>query len=197
MGALIISEFLSLDGFYADADGGLDWVVADDEHHDYSITLLERADLLLFGRTTWEIFESYWPTVSDDPGAPEREVVVGRKLDRLPKIVYSSSLVDPGWRTTVSPAVVREEVEELKARTSGLLVVFGSGELVKDLVREGLVDEFHLLVQPVALGSGLPLFGRGVRTDLVLTSSTALRSGVVRQFYAPAAGPVERINYAS
>jgi dihydrofolate reductase len=102
-----------------------------------------------------------------------------------------------GWSLTMTPSVVRGEVEALKVGTSGLLVVFGSGELVKDLARHGLIDEFHLLVQPVALGSGLPLFDPGLRTDLVLTSSTALRSGVVRQFYAPAVGPVERINYSS
>lgn len=197
MGALIVSEFLSLDGFYADADGGLDWVVADDEHHDYSIALLERAGLLLFGRKTWEIFEAYWPAVGDETRAPEREIVIGRELDRLPKIVYSSSLADPGWRTTVRPKLDRSELEDLKGSTPGHLVVFGSGELAQDLRRKGLVDEFHLLVQPVALGAGLPLFEPGLRTDLVLTSSVALRSGVVRQFYTPATGPVDRINYAS
>jgi hypothetical protein len=100
MGGIIVSEFVSIDGFYADPGGGLDWVTADDEHHDYSISLLERTGLLLFGRRTYEIFEAYWPRVADNPAATRRELAIGGLLDPIPKVVYPV----PGPTPAGSPA---------------------------------------------------------------------------------------------
>jgi dihydrofolate reductase len=197
VGRLIVSEFISIDGFYADLDGGLDWVVADDEHHDYSIALLERTGLLLFGRRTYEAFESYWPGIGEDPDAPGLEVAVGAALDRLPKMLYSHTRGSAGWGTTVRQEMVPAELAAVKEETSGEVVVFGSGRLVNALVRAGLVDAYHLLVQPVALGAGLSLFEPGRRADLAFDRCEPLHSGVVRMFYTPASGPVERVNYAS
>ena len=116
MGRLIVSEFVSLDGYYADTAGELDWVTADDEHHDYSIALLERTALLLFGRRTFEVFAGYWPRIGDDPAAPERERTVGAELDRLPKTVYSRTLdCLPGWHATLRADLVPAEVAAAKA----------------------------------------------------------------------------------
>ena len=197
MGGIIVSEFVSIDGFYADPGGGLDWVTADDEHHDYSISLLERTGLLLFGRRTYEIFEAYWPRVADNPAATRRELAIGALLDPIPKIVYSRSRSYSGWVATVRPQLAPAELVTAKAETDGDIVVFGSGRLAQDLARARLVDEYHLLVQPVALGGGAPLFEPGRRTDLVLRRCEPLRSGVIRHFSVPATSPVERTNYSS
>ena len=71
MARLVVSEFVSMDGFFTDASSGLDWVTADEEHHEYSVALLERTALLLFGRLTWELFRECWPAVeSDDEALP-------------------------------------------------------------------------------------------------------------------------------
>lgn len=200
-GRIVVSEFVSVDGFYGNTDGGLEWVVADDEHHDYSIQLLESTSLLLFGRTTWTTFHDYWPGRADDDGAPQHEREVAGLLDRTPKIVFSTSrsttATPEEWGTTVLSEVDRETVARLRAQADENVVVFGSGRLVWALQRLGLVDEYHLLVQPVALGAGLPLFEPGHRAELVLDRAEALRSGVVRHYYRPSSSPVRRINYAS
>jgi dihydrofolate reductase len=138
MGRVVASEFVSVDGFYADKGGGLDWVVADDEHHDYSTALLERASLLVFGRVTWPDFESYWPRVGDDPAAPEPERVVGALLERIPKVVFSGTLDTARWRSTVRPAVTAEEITGLRDRAAGDVVIFGSGQVVQAIGRLGL-----------------------------------------------------------
>ena len=115
MGGIIVSEFVSIDGFYADPGGGLDWVTADDEHHDYSISLLERTGLLLFGRRTYEIFEAYWPHVADNRAATRRELAIGALLDRIPKVVYSRTRSYSGWVTTVRPQLAPAELVTAKA----------------------------------------------------------------------------------
>jgi dihydrofolate reductase len=111
--------------------------------------------------------------------------------------VYSRTRSYSGWVTTVRPQLAPAELVTAKAETDGDIVVFGSGRLAQDLARAGLVDEYHLLVQPVALGGGAPLFEPGRRTDLTLRRCEPLRAGVIRHFSVPATGPVERINYSS
>jgi dihydrofolate reductase len=197
MGRIVVSEFVSVDGYYADDTGGLDWVTADDEHHNYSIALLEDTALLLFGRATWEIFQAYWPRIGGDPGAPQHELAVGALLDRIPKVVFSSTLSTDEWLTTVRPTAVAAEIAALRDQADGDVVIFGSGRFVQAIGRLGLIDEYQLLIQPVALGAGLPLFEPGRKVDLVLDRAEPLDSGVVRHFYRPAAGAVRRVNYAS
>ena len=197
MAGIVVSEFLSIDGCFADAAGGLDWVTADEEHHDYSVALLQRTAVLLLGRTTWELFRSYWPAVEHDPDAPKGERAVSALLNRVPKIVFSSTMRAPDWGTTVRRAVVPSEITALREEAAGELVVFGSGSLVQSLQRDGLVTDYHLLVQPVVLGAGRPLFEPGRRLDLLVHRVEQLRSGVVRHYSRPAHGPADRINYSS
>ena len=90
-----------------------------------------------------------------------------------------------------------DDLAALRDATDGDVVVFGSGRLVHALQRSGLVDEYQLLIQPVALGEGRPLFEPGRTLDLALIRSEQLRSGVVRHFPRPAGGPVSRVNYAA
>jgi dihydrofolate reductase len=197
MAGVVVSEFVSMDGFYADAAAGLDWVTADEEHHEYSVALLERAGLLLFGRITWELFREYWPTVESEDEAPAGERAISALLNRIPKVVISTTMTAADWSTTVRRELRADDVADLRNTTAGEIVVFGSGRLVRALQRTDLVDEYHLLIQPVVLGAGLRLFEPGLRLDLVLDHAEQLRSGVVRHFSRPARGPISRVNYAS
>lgn len=198
MRKLIVSNFVSVDGYFAGIDGDLDWVTADDEHHQYSVALLNSADLLLFGRNTYEVFKAYWPAVSPTPSTPRGEIEVAEKLNAIAKRVFSSSLQTTEWNTTVSRAVVSDEIAALKHQPGGNIVVFGSGTLVQSLARHHLVDEYHLLIQPVVLGHGKPMFllDPGERLNLTLMRTEPCASGVVRHYYAPAADMVKRLNYS-
>lgn len=184
MGELIVSEMLSLDGFYADAEGALDWIVGDEEQHRYWMRLLERTALLLYGRRTWEGARGYWPGVADSDDAADYEVVVARRLGEIPKAVVSSTLGGLDWSAATWRTL--DPVREAKKSTAGTVVVFGSGPLVHALARADLVDEYQLIVQPVAVGAGSPLFEPGRLSELALVSSVALASGVVQQVYRPA-----------
>src|SRR5688500_7791701 len=101
MRRIILSEFISLDGYIAAEDDNLDWVTADEEHHLYSISLLDSADLLLFGGTTYKIFNDYWPNLPLEAPTPPNEIATAQKLNDLAKLVFSTHIKSFDWNTTV------------------------------------------------------------------------------------------------
>ncbi len=143
--------------------------------------MYERADALLLGRKTWEIWQAYWP--HHDKGDP-----VSQGINVLPKYVPSSTLTDPAWQNT---HVIKDDVEaavrDLKQNPGRELQVHGSGELLRWLLERDLVDELNLLLYPVVVGDGLRLFPeRGQTHDLTLVESRSTPSGVTLQTYRPA-----------
>jgi dihydrofolate reductase len=196
--SIILSEFVSLDGFYAGPEGDLDWVIADEEHHSYSAALLDSADLLLFGSRTYRIFRDYWPKVPLSEPTPLNERSTARQLNAVAKIVYSRQLGTEGWNTSVRSNLDLEELRGLKAQTGRNIIVFGSGVLAQSLMRHDLIDEYHLLVQPVALSSGKAMFANlSRRLDLQVFKIERSESGVIRLYYRPILIGVARENYAS
>jgi dihydrofolate reductase len=188
---LIASEMLSVDGVH-EAPGGAEenqtrfdrggWVTAynDDEMWQFLNALFERADALLFGRKTWQIFERYWP--HHDSGDP-----MSHGINVLPKYVPSTTLKNPGWNTHVITGDVEAAIRELKAQPGRELQVHGSGELLRWLLERDLVDELNLRVYPVVVGDGGRLFPeRGQSHDLTLVESRTTPSGVTLQTYRPA-----------
>jgi dihydrofolate reductase len=141
----------------------------------------ERADALLLGRKTWEIWEPYWPL--HDSGDP-----VSHGINVLPKYVPSTTLTDPTWQNThVIGGDVEAAVRELKAKPGRELQVHGSGELLRWLLERDLVDELNLRLYPVVLGDGLRLFPEGGPThDLQLVESRSMSKGVTILTYRPA-----------
>ena len=189
---LTATMMLSVDGVYQGPGGpdedrrdGFDrggWVAPffDEETGQFVTSVFERADALLLGRRTWEIFEGYWP--HHDEGDP-----VSHGINVLPKYVPSTTLRDPGWNTNVISADVEAAVRDLKAKPGRELQVHGSGELLRWLLERDLVDELVLQVYPVVVGAGRRLFPEQGRShSLALVESRATPSGVSLQTYRPA-----------
>jgi dihydrofolate reductase len=190
---LTASEMVSLDGVHQgpggpdeDRRGGFErggWTAAhgDEESWRFLTSMFERADALLLGRKTWEIWEGYWP--HHDGGDP-----VSHGINVLPKYVPSTTLKDPTWQNThVISGDVEAAVRELKAKPGRELQVHGSGVLLRWLLDRDLVDELNLRLVPVVVGDGLRLFpDRGPTHDLTLIESRSTPSGVTLLTYRPA-----------
>jgi len=188
---LTATEMLTLDGVYQgpggpDEDrrnaferGGWTAAHADEEMGPYLTAMFERADALLLGRRTWEIWEPYWPLHDDGP--------FGHAINTLPKYVPSTTLRDPTWHNThVINGDVEAAIRELKARPGGELQLHGSGQLLRWLLEHDLVDELILRLYPVVVGDGLRLFGEhGPTHDMALVESRSLASGVMLLTYRP------------
>ena len=188
---LTASMMVTLDGVYQgpggpdeDRRGGFErggWTQAhaDPDMGPFLTAMFERADALLLGRKTWEIWLPYWPNHDDNP--------FGHAINVLPKYVPSTTLKDPTWQNThVLDGDVEAAVRELKARPGRELQVHGSGVLLRWLLEHDLVDELNLRISPVIVGDGLRLFPEHGQThDLELVESRALPSGVMIQTYRP------------
>lgn len=184
--------FLTLDGVYQgpggpdeDRRGGFDrggWLApyADPEGRRFITSVYERADGLLLGRVTWQIWEAYWP--HHDAGD-----AVSHGINVLPKYVPSTTLTDPTWQNThVIRGDVEAAVRQLRAASGRELQVHGSGALLRWLLERDLVDELNLLIHPIVVGDGLRLFPEhGETHDLELVESRSVRSGVTIQTYRP------------
>jgi dihydrofolate reductase len=187
MGRIVVTEFVSLDGVVEDP-GGVEgfrhggWTFAIDRGEEGDAFKLDealRAEGLLLGRATYEVFAAAWPTRSGE---------FADRFNSMPKYVVSSTLEDPAWNnTTVIRGDVVQEVARLRRDSDGDLVVHGSVRLVRTLVEQGLVDELRLMLFPVVLGSGERLFGETSDTwPLRLVGSKTVGEGVAILTYAPA-----------
>jgi dihydrofolate reductase len=189
---LTASMMLTLDGVYQgpggpdeDRRGGFDrggWTAAyaDADMGPFLTDMFSRADALLLGRRTWEIWEPYWPQHDDNP--------FGHAINALPKYVPSTTLRNPAWNNThVIDGDVEAAIRELKEKPGNELQVHGSGELLRWLLGHDLVDELNLRIYPVLVGDGLRLFPeRGQTHNLELIESRSTSTGVMIQTYRPA-----------
>lgn len=202
MRKLVVGTFVTVDGVMQgpggpdeDRDGGFEhggWLVPyfDEGLGQLMDELTNRADGLLLGRKTYEIFAAHWPHMPDeDP--------IAAKLNSVPKYVASRTLDTVEWNnSTLLGADVAEEVAKLKAGPGGEIQVTGSGDLIQTLMKHDLVDEYRLLVFPVLLGSGKRLFAEGtIPNGLRLVDTTTSTTGVAIQTYERA-GKLEYGSYA-
>jgi class 3 adenylate cyclase/dihydrofolate reductase len=185
---LIVTCFVTLDGvvegpgFDEHRDGRNAWAlrIQRDEDEQFNLEQAASADALLLGRKTWQIWAAFWPNA--DPN-----LWLTQRLNSVPKYVVSRSLDRADWNnSTIISSDVAAEVARLKAQPGGNLVVYGSPDLVDELLRHDLVDEYQLLIYPVILGSGKHLFRDRIETrHLRLTASRTFPSGVVLLTYVP------------
>jgi dihydrofolate reductase len=189
MGKLVVTEFVSVDGVFEDPGGSEDyehggWTFEYDRGQDgntFKLDEVMEAEIQLLGRVTYEGFAAAWPS---------RDGEFADKLNNDPKYVVSTTLRDPEWQnTTVISRDVPEEISKLKNRTTGVILVAGSGTLVRTLLENDLVDELRLMVFPTLLGRGKRLFPDGIdRLKLKLTEvKTVGPDGVQVQTYQRAA----------
>jgi dihydrofolate reductase len=187
VGRIVITEFVSLDGVVEAPGGGEDYkhggwsfeISRGDEGDKFKLDETLASEALLLGRVTYEGFAAAWPT---------RDGEFADKFNAMPKYVVSSTLSEPEWNnTTVLKGDVAKEVAKLKQEHDGDIVVHGSPQLVQTLIANDLVDEFHLMVFPVVLGSGKRLFGEtSDKKPLRLVDSRVVGDGVTIVVYAPA-----------
>jgi dihydrofolate reductase len=177
-----------------DPRGGFErggWAIPlfDGEAATFLDEVFQRADAFLFGRRTYEIFAGSWGTGSW--GQDEGDNPISNALNTKPKYVASTTLADPEWAdTTVLSGDVAEAIGELKAKTGGELQVHGSGDLIRSLFDNQLVDEIILLTYPVVIGQGTRLFADpGPDMALEVVGSRAFPNGITLQVYRPTGRP--------
>jgi dihydrofolate reductase len=184
MRKLILFNLITLDGYFAGPNGEIDWHNVDDEFNEFAIEQLNTVDTILFGRVTYQMMASYWPTptaISDDP-------IVAEKMNQVPKIVVSRTLKQADWQNTrLITDHVEEEIKNLKQQPGKNLFIFGSAGLAAALTPLHLIDEYRLIVNPVVLGTGTPLFKNiQSRLNFKLINTRIFRSGNVLLYYQPA-----------
>ena len=185
MARLKLQMQISVDGF--NPEGG-DENAYRDEERDYSLDLLRGADVILLGRKTAADFIPYWDKAAEDPDNSWQEVA--RHISEARKIVFSSSADHPDWRNSVvETGDLADAINRLKSENDKDIIVYGGVSFVKSLIRRNLVDEFHLFVSSVALGSGRSVFSDldGL-LRLQLRKSIGFQSGRVLLHY-DLAGP--------
>lgn len=173
MRTLIVTNIISLDGFYSGPNDDVMAMPFDTTFSDYNVERLRAADTLLLGRRSFEGFRDYWPEIADNPDQPPVEREISRLDNAIEKVVVSDSLTDADlgpWADTtriVRRADAHEGVQELKRAPGREILMFGSHVLWNDLLTAGLIDELHLMIGSALLGDGVPVFS-GPRTSLRL-----------------------------
>ena len=182
---IILLAHISLDGYMADPDGDLRFVTIDDEIIEHIYPQIEPIDTAIYGRVTYELMESYWPTMLDQPEASARDRSHARWYEGVNKVVASRTLpVSSDPKVRVIKVDVVAELAALKRRPGGDIMIFASPTLVHSLLPHDVSDDWRLTIQPVTLGGGLPLFVPVLRrTQLELRSSKTFSSGVIAAHY--------------
>jgi dihydrofolate reductase len=180
MSKLVFTMNISLDGV---ADHKV--AMADDELHEFSTRLMNTVDMILFGRVSYQLFESYWPVAHEDPHATRSDIEFADKINAIPKMVFSRTLQKASWNNTqLVKGDMLQEVLRLKQATGGSLSIAGIS-LIQTFMKLKLIDEYWLLVQPVIWGKGRRLFEHiDDRIELKLVDTQTFKSGVVVLHYS-------------
>jgi len=186
MGRLIYLLNVSLDGFVEGPDHSLDWTNVDDELHSWFSNQERSVDAMLYGRGLWETMSPYWPTAESDPSATETMKEYARVWADTPKIVFSSTLDAVEGNARLVRGDVGDELAGVRREFAGDLGV-GGATLASAFIRAGLVDEYRLVVHPVAIGQGTPYFPKMDRPlRLRQIDSKRFESGALYLSYVPA-----------
>lgn len=175
----------SLDGFVAGPNGEMDWIIVDEKIFDYAGQRTNEADTALYGRVTYGMMESYWPTAADQPNATKHDIEHSRWYNNVTKVVVSKTMKGQNRpRTKIVGDHLKEEITKLKQNGTKDILIFGSPTVAHSLMAENLIDDYWLFINPVLLGQGIPLFeGVQNKTPLRLVDSHPFSSGVVCLHY--------------
>lgn len=186
MGKLGVFNFVTLNGFYSGPNGDISWHKDKDndpEKDEYGKQGVRASTTLIFGRVTYQMMASFWPT----PDAMKHMPEMAAGMNRAEKFVFSKTLQSANWENTT---LVKDDMFEAikKLKESGReLTILGSGSIVTQLAEHGLIDQFQFMIDPVVIGSGKAIFS-GIKTNLnlVLTDSKVFKSGIIVLTYKPA-----------
>ena len=172
---------VTLDGYFEGSNQSIEWHNVDDEFNQFAIEQLENADILLFGRVTYDLMAGYWPST----GATNDDPIVAHKMNTISKIVFSKTMVTANWENTrLIKENIQEEVTLLKNQPGKDIYIFGSADLASTLREMNLIDEYRILVNPVVIGNGKPLFANINHTlKLNLLHIKRFNSGNVLLYY--------------
>lgn len=185
MRKLVLFIHTSLDGFVAGPNGEMDWINVDEEIFDFAGQRTNEADTALYGRVTYQMMESYWPTAAQLPTATKHDVEHSRWYNRVTKVVLSKTMNEVSLTNTkIIDGNLAAEIVKLKQDAGKDILMFGSPTAAHSLMTEKLIDDYWLFVNPVLLGRGIPLF-KGItdKVALKLVASNMFSSGVACLHY--------------
>ena len=179
---------MSLDGFAAGPNGEMDWIVYDEDMQKYAHSFHATTDAAIYGRVTYEMMASYWPTVLSNPSSDPGDRSHAEWLEDATKIVVSRTLDSTDWKgTVVIGENMADEIQKLKQQPGKDMWLLGSPTLARSFAQHGLIDDYRVSVNPVILGKGLPVFaGLEQRAPLTLVDSQRFDAGTVVMRYVPA-----------
>ena len=184
MRKIVMFNLISLDGYFAGEDGNIDWHMVDDEFNEFAINQTSEFRGIIFGRTTYELFESFWPVALKDPKTSPEDRKIAQMIDDVWKIVFSKSLKQASWKNTkLYHEIDPKEVKKWKQYDGKDIAIFGSGTIVQQFANLGLIDEYRILFNPVILGKGKPLFKDVKQQNLKLVSTRSFKNGNVLLTY--------------
>lgn len=174
--------FLSLDGYYKGMNEDISWHQHGEEEAEFSAESSQSGNILLFGRKTFQMMASFWPTAMAAEQFPE----LVKNMNSAKKIVVSGNLTKADWNnSTIINGNLAEEIKKLKQTATNDITILGSGSIVTQLAAENLIDEYLLMIDPVAIVNGTPLFkGLTIPLNFQLTDSRIFKSGVVLLTYS-------------
>jgi dihydrofolate reductase len=180
MGRLSVFNFVTLNGFYEGPNRDISWHKDDDtEKNEFAVEAMKFGNSLLFGRVTYELMASYWPT----PNAAGNPIAEG--INKADKIVFSRTLKRAEWNNTrLVKDNIAEEIMRMKQMSGKTMTILGSGSIITQFSEQGLIDDYQIMVDPVALGDGTPIFkGIKKRLNLKLTATRTFKNGNVLLSY--------------
>jgi dihydrofolate reductase len=185
MRKIFLFMMVSLDGYFEGPEHDLSWHHVDAEFNDFAQAQMKEADTILFGRRTYQLMESFWPSKAGLEGDPE----VAHLMNETPKVVVSTSLKKVTetkiWKhVRLINKNVEEQIRRLKKEKGGNIILLGSSNLCVSLLAWGLLDEIRIMINPVVIGRGTPLFhGVKNRTSLLLNNERKFGNGNVLLTY--------------
>ncbi len=185
MRKLIFFMHASLDGFVAGMNGEMNWINVDESIFDFVATMTDQADAALYGRVTYQMMQSYWPTAGDKPNASKHDKEHSAWYNKVSKIVLSNTLNEKELtNATVISDGIKDKINEIKKQDGKNILIFASPSASHSLLHEGLVDEFWIFINPILLGEGMPLFKNITeKTKLKLVESKTFSCGVIALHY--------------
>ena len=183
MRKVILFNLMTLDGYFEGPNHNIDWHNVDAEFNEFAIEQISNTDGLIFGRVTYELMAAYWPTLE----AIQSDPIIADWMNKLPKYVISRKLDRVDWANSLlikGDAVV--ELRKIKEQPGKDLFIFGSADLSTTLIQNNLIDEYRIIINPILLGQGTPMF-KGLKDPIRMQhiQTRSFRNGNVLLYYQP------------